>query len=143
MNLFQNYSPLLDLHVGGRVIRTTVEHPFWVIGKGWTAAQQVVPGDLVLGADNEQTPVTLVDGPEEPAPVYNLEIEGYHTYLVGSTLWGFAAWAHNNELCAAGKVHLNSNEAVSEFGIYEIKVNGELAKIGKADLNRVTQSSGP
>lgn len=38
--------------------------------------------------------------------------------------------------------HLNSNNAKSRFGIYEIKVNGQLYKIGKADLGRVTQSSG-
>ena len=45
--------------------------------------------------------MTLVDGPEVPAPVYNLEIEEYHTYLVGSALWGFAAWAHNNDCAIA------------------------------------------
>jgi len=43
---------------------------------------------------------------------------------------------------AAARTNLNSNAAVSRFGIYEIKVGGDLYKIGKADLNRVTQSSG-
>jgi hypothetical protein len=38
--------------------------------------------------------------------------------------------------------NLNSNDAVSDFGIYEVEVNGTLNKVGKADLNRVTQSSG-
>jgi Pretoxin HINT domain len=101
VNLFQNYSPLLDLQVGERVIRTTAEHPFWVVGRGWTAAQQVVAGDLLLGPDDEQTVVTLVEGPKESAPVYNLEIEEYHTYLVRSALWGFSVWAHNSD-CAKG-----------------------------------------
>jgi Pre-toxin TG len=40
LKVFQTYAPLLDLHVGGRVIRTTAEHPFWVAGRGWVAAQQ-------------------------------------------------------------------------------------------------------
>ena len=40
------------------------------------------------------------------------------------------------------KPHLNNNDAVSDFGIYEIGVNEELYKVGKADLNRVTKSSG-
>ena len=31
-------------------------------------------------------------------------------------------------------VNLNSNNAVGNFGVYEIKINGELHKIGKADL---------
>jgi len=45
---------------------------------------------------------------------------------------------------SAKKTNLNSNGATSNYGIYEIKVNGNLqdGKIGKADLNRVTQSSG-
>ncbi len=38
--------------------------------------------------------------------------------------------------------NLNSNAAVSNFGIYEILVNGQLFKIGKADLARKTLSSG-
>jgi hypothetical protein len=42
----------------------------------------------------------------------------------------------------AGQPHKNANHAVSHFGIYEIKVNGETYKFGKADLDRVTQSSG-
>ena len=42
----------------------------------------------------------------------------------------------------AQKPHLNNNDAESRFGIYEISVNGELYKVGKSDMNRVTQSSG-
>jgi hypothetical protein len=38
-------------------------------------------------------------------------------------------------------VNKNTNDAVGNFGIYEIKVNEELYKYGKADLDRVTQSS--
>ena len=96
VNLFQNYSPLLDVYVGGYVIRTTAEHPFWVVSKGWTDAHQIVIGDLLLGINGERTAVEAIDGPKESAPVYNVEVEEYHTYLVGSTVWGFAVWAHNN-----------------------------------------------
>ncbi|WP_159990758.1 RHS repeat domain-containing protein [Pelistega ratti] len=39
-------------------------------------------------------------------------------------------------------LHLNSNNSKGNFGVYEIKVNGELYKYGKTDLNRVTKSSG-
>jgi hypothetical protein len=31
----------------------------------------------------------------EVAPVYNLRVEEYHTYFVGSAEWGFSVWAHN------------------------------------------------
>ena len=39
-------------------------------------------------------------------------------------------------------LHLNSNSSTGNFGVYEIHINGELYKYGKADLNRVTKSSG-
>ena len=94
-NLFQNYSPLVDLHVGGRVIRTTPEHPFWVVGRGWVAAQQIEVGDSLLGAVCERTVVESIEGSTESTVVYNLAIEEYHTYLVGATLWGFSVWVHN------------------------------------------------
>ena len=45
---------------------------------------------------------SLGASPEESAPVYNLEIEEYHTYLVGSALWGFAVWAHNTGCVTPG-----------------------------------------
>jgi RHS repeat-associated protein len=43
---------------------------------------------------------------------------------------------------AASGANLNANTATSNFGLYEIEVGGSLHKIGKADLGRVTQSSG-
>ena len=39
-------------------------------------------------------------------------------------------------------LNLNANGAISNFGIYEIRINGVLHKIGKTDMNRITQSSG-
>jgi hypothetical protein len=36
---------------------------------------------------------------------------------------------------------LNTNTANGNFGIYQIEENGNLYKIGKADLNRVTKST--
>lgn len=38
--------------------------------------------------------------------------------------------------------HKNSNDAVGNSGVYEIEFDGKLHKIGKADLDPVTQSSG-
>ena len=39
-------------------------------------------------------------------------------------------------------LHLNTNAATGNFGIYKIEINNKLHKIGKADLGRVTKSSG-
>jgi RHS repeat-associated protein len=92
----QNYTPILKLVAGDRVILTTAEHPFWIVGKGWIDAHQIEKGDLVIGATGETTPITAIEGPLPPATVYNLEIKDYHTYLVTGPLWGFSVWSHNN-----------------------------------------------
>lgn len=66
--------------------------------------------------------------------VYNLEVEHDHVFYADGEL------GHN-----AGRrkrPNLNRNRARSDFGIYEIYVNDKLHKIGKADLSRVTYSSG-
>jgi hypothetical protein len=39
-------------------------------------------------------------------------------------------------------MHKNNNGALGNYGIYEIVVNGITYKIGKADIDRITKSSG-
>jgi serpin B len=41
------HGELVSLHIGGQVFRATKEHPFYVNGKGWTAAGELRPGDLL------------------------------------------------------------------------------------------------
>ena len=135
MEVFHTTAALWDLRVGGKLIRTTAEHPFYVRGKDWVPAKELLPGDLLMSHDGQWTPVESVADSGEEAPVYNLRVEGYHTYFVGSPEWGFSVWAHN-------ACNLNTNAARSNFGIYEIKVNRNLYKVGKADLARITKSSG-
>jgi Pretoxin HINT domain len=93
--IFENYMPTLDLHVNGRAIRTTAEHPFWVRDRGWVAAQQLQVGDELRTHDGRWVSVDGTVGPRPPAPVYNMRIAHYHTYFVGHALWGFAVWSHN------------------------------------------------
>ena len=101
--VFQTYAPLLNLRVGGRTIRTTAEHPFWVRGRGWTAAHQMVAGDHLRSHDGRWVALEAVEGGQEAAPVYNMRIAGYHTYFVGGTFWGFSASAHNiGGICGLG-----------------------------------------
>jgi len=123
------------LRVGGKLIRTTGEHPFFVRGKAWTAAKNLEEGDLLRSHDGQWLAVEAVRDSGESAPVYNLRIADYHTYFVGSREWAFSVWAHNS-------CNLNNNGAKSKFGVYVIEVFGRLYKVGKADLNRVTQTSG-
>ena len=68
--------------------------------------------------------------------MFNIEVHGEHVFYVSEA----NILVHNSY--AAGRVNLNRNDAVAHFGLYEIRVNGALYKIGKADLGRITKSSG-
>ena len=86
---------VLHLHVGGQVIRTTGEHPFYVIGQGWVPARELVVGDLLCSHDGQQVSVEDVLETGEYETVYNFRVADYHTYYVGCDEWGFSVWAHN------------------------------------------------
>ena len=81
------------LHVGGQLIRTTGEHPFYVKGRGWVAALELLPGDLLATEDGQWVPVEEVYDTGEYETVYNLRVADFHTYFVGSVEWGFSVWA--------------------------------------------------
>lgn len=50
--VFQSEQPGFLLRLGGKVIRTTAEHPFYVPGKGWiTAAEMSDATDESQGSD--------------------------------------------------------------------------------------------
>jgi hypothetical protein len=71
-------------------IRLTDEHPLWVQGKGWTAAQDLTDEDVLASAQGdalvlENTPVA------QPLRVYNFSVDQTHNYFVGAS----GLWAHN------------------------------------------------
>jgi hypothetical protein len=77
------------------VIGTTAEHPFYAADKGWVPAKELRLGDRVLLESGNWLPVDGVADSGRVETVYNLEVEGDHTYFVGDPGWGFAVWAHN------------------------------------------------
>jgi YD repeat-containing protein len=94
--VFVRTAQLFHVHVGGQVIRTTVEHPFYVAGRGWVPAIELQPGDLLSSHDGQWVPVEEVFDTGEFETVYNVRVADYHTYFVGSEEWGFSVWAHNS-----------------------------------------------
>ena len=109
----------------------------------WVPAGSLQPGDCVAAAGGRALPVLAVRADSAvTSRVFNLDVAGPNTYLVGKS----GAVVHNScpnlDLGAAKKTNLNSNDATSNFGLYEIETPAGLEKVGKADLTRVTQSSG-
>jgi len=93
---FRRTACVAHLHADGQVIRTTLEHPFWADGKGWTAAGSLKQGDRIATLSGEWVTVEELYDTGEWEPVYNLRVADWHTYFVGDDNWGWAAWAHNS-----------------------------------------------
>ncbi len=79
----------------GVELRATPEHPFWLIGHGWMAAQDLPAGGLIAG-DTSSWRVVSVTAEATPQRVYNLEVPGTHTYVVAAPRGPPAGvWVHN------------------------------------------------
>lgn len=84
---------------GKPLITCTTEHPFYVHGKGWVAAQRLVAGDQIELQSGEDAYVNSVEHEKLAVPiqVYNFEVEEFHTYYVG----GACVLVHNR--CLLGR----------------------------------------
>jgi len=84
--LFVHQSFVIDLQIGpdllhSETLKVTPNHPFWVQGQGWTRADALAttavwsPDGLMAATGRVESSVSTT--------VYNFEVEGAHTYLVG------------------------------------------------------------
>jgi hypothetical protein len=93
---FANTARIMVVRVGGREIKTTAEHPFWLHGKGWLAARELQVGDVLSSHNGQEMAVEIVEDTDEYETVYNCRVQDYSTYFVGGEDWGFSVWAHNS-----------------------------------------------
>jgi len=94
--VFRRLGRILHLHVGGQVIRTTAEHPFYVDGKGWKPAGDLEVGNQLVSHVGQRVMVEDLCDTGNWETVYNLRVADYHTYFVGYFDWGFSVWSHNS-----------------------------------------------
>jgi RHS repeat-associated protein len=86
-NVFINETDkLIHLYVDGEEIKTTSEHPFWVVGEGWVGAEDLRTGDLVLLYSGKIASIQklTVEELDNIIKVYNFEVEDWHTYFVSN-----------------------------------------------------------
>jgi hypothetical protein len=122
------------LHVGGQVIRTTAEHPFFVESRGWEACRDLTIGDRLLTESGEWAVVDDLLDTGEWQTVYNLRVADFHTYFVGCDEWGFSVWAHNATCAVADTPQAKANyEALFKKG-----VQGELEFVHQVKPHKVT-----
>ena len=76
---------VVHLALPGEDIYCTPDHPFWVVGRGWTRAADCGAGDDLLGMDGQPVPIIGVDRKElnKPIPVYNISVGSSETFFIG------------------------------------------------------------
>lgn len=84
---------LVHLKINGEIIKTTPDHPFYVKDVGFVGAGDLYIGDKLLDSKGN---ILLVEDmkletTEIPTPVYNFQVEDFHTYHVGKN----GIWVHN------------------------------------------------
>lgn len=90
---------LVNIETSLSRIQVTPKHPFAILGRGWTAAGDLVVGDVIQTAV-EGDPATIVSvlATQVPRiPVYNMTVQASHAYFVG----GDKLMVHNG--CGASR----------------------------------------
>lgn len=138
--LFRNEKyELVHLQIKGETITTTVGHPFFVQGKGWVAAKELVVGDKLKLLDGGEAYVDAIATEQcaEPVKVYNFEVEDFHTYFVGTG----CILVYN--MCAKVSNHGNSIDTTKPANGYILKEKGtnRILKYGETmrGVKRYTQ----
>ena len=77
---------LLHIETSRGAVDATTSHPFYVVGRGWVAAGDLVVGDSIQAISGDAGIVTglKLEKLNQPIPVYNLDVEDFHSYFVGS-----------------------------------------------------------
>ena len=107
---------LVHLWVGGELISTTPNHPFWVRGRGFVSAGELQAGEKLVNAAGEGCRIENIrrEIVERQERVYNFQVEGFHTYHVGS----IGVLVHNTDCGGEGGsepgIWEKTNEAMSE-----------------------------
>ncbi len=76
---------LIHIFVGDEELVTTVDHPFWVNGKGFAPAMSLVVGSELINNNGSVVYVEniLRENNNNEVEVFNFKVEDYHTYYVG------------------------------------------------------------
>jgi RHS repeat-associated protein len=141
--VFGRCGVIWEVAVGGRVLRTTAEHPFWVRGRGWTAARQLRVGDALRSHDGQWLAVEDVRDTGREEVVYNGRVAEYHTYFVGDDEWGFSLWAHNS--CGPGGgagtpgIVRGTNPSRVTFDGIEVRAVRDLSHLDESTLRAMRQ----
>ncbi len=72
-------------------IRSTGDHPYWTLARGWQRADRLTTEDVLVDAEGRETRVVATHALPMDVPVFNIEVERTHTYFAGV----HGIWVHN------------------------------------------------
>ena len=78
---------LVHVTIGGEVIKTTADHPFYVTDAGFVRAGELDIGDKLIDSNGNVLYIEDIrfEVTKEPTTVYNFQVEDFHTYHVGQS----------------------------------------------------------
>jgi hypothetical protein len=87
--------PTIKLRLSsGEIVSTTSVHRVFTSDRGVVSVDDLQDGEHLETLDGRaETLMAMDDDGVEPADVYNLTVEGYHTYFVGTA----GVWVHNDK----------------------------------------------
>lgn len=79
---------LIQLEAGdGTIIKSTPLHKFYIKGKGWVAAQDIIKGDIVIKKDKSESLITDRKDLSGEVDVYHIvDVKDNHTYFAEGVL---------------------------------------------------------
>lgn len=104
--VFENETKLLYTltYEDSTQIQTTWNHPFFIIGRGWTEVKDIKIGDFSKTASGKlQITNISVKELDKSIKVYNLEVEDHHTYFVSEA----GVLVHNYDLYDRALIAIN------------------------------------
>lgn len=120
---FERVGQLWEIRIGGEVILTKPEHPFYVQGKGWTPAGELEAGDLLSTASGEWLPVERIKNTGRDQTVYNMRVADYSTYFVAPPSCAFDVWVHNR-YNGTLRANLGLQAGDTDFAAHVVPVGG-------------------
>ncbi len=71
----------------GTSVEATAEHPFYILGRGWTPVKELKVGDESETIKRKGLKIISIEikDSKTPVTVYNFEVEGDHNYFVGAS----------------------------------------------------------
>ncbi|MGH4011537.1 MAG: eCIS core domain-containing protein [Pseudonocardiaceae bacterium] len=102
---------ILEIEVGGTVVICSPEHPFWVPGSGWCKAESLNSGTALLARGEQLVTVRSLCRREGSFRVFNLSVNGCHTYRVSD----LAILVHNKAVNLEGRTDLLVSSTLELF----------------------------